>query len=322
MTHPDVPPHGRDDVDDRIGAWLDGDLTGADAQAFTAELDADPELAERVEAIRAVRERLIGADVAEAPSDFAARVSQAVAGEGGDAHPGSGPSEEPTSIEALRERRARRRRVTAAIGSVAALLVAVAVVTPLVTVQQDAADLDTADAPADDAAGSAEGDSGSVESESQHDEEAFDADDQDARGLEELRAGTSAGSVPLVVDEQTTFDSPSALLAHFDGRPEAVELLGAPPREAAALAEETAAELADADTFTDGTRPDACVDRLAADADGPVVFSRVERLILDGEPLTAHLVVTGPAGEPLERIVVAVLDPDMRCADRLTERLE
>lgn len=341
MTDPTSPqpPH----PDERIGAWLDGELTERQAEAFLAELEADPDLAARLEAIREVRERLAGSGASEVSDGFTAGVQQAVAAEAGASPPsgatggggpaGTGPEEavsaaETTSLDDARARRERRRRRLVAAGSVAAAVIALAVLTPLLGTltpqSEEAADLDVAeesfdsddDAPAPAAPEAPEALEGA--------DDAGDgvADEERAESGERRITATSVGEVPLVIDEQRVFNSPSTLLEHATDRPEAVELLGAPPGQAEELTERTADALRRAPTLDDGTRPGACAGHLLDAIDGPAVFARVERLVLDGEPFTAHLVVSGQPGGPLETITLHVLDPDASCASRLTERLE
>lgn len=334
MTEP-TPPGPRD-ADERIGAWLDGELGDAEAEAFEAELATDPELAARVEAVREVRERLAGADAAEAPDAFAERVGRAVAVEAAGrarradaaAHAGA----EATSLAEARARRERRRKRLMVLGSAAAALVVVAAAAPVVTQllpqPEDAGELAGTDEAAEEPRPEAADDAGDEEDAGDLDggasglraDDAGEADEEAHRDVAASRR-TSAGEVPLVVDDQEVFTSPSTLVAHFDDRPEAVELLHAPPEEADELAERTAAALERAEAFGDTTPPEACTAEVAGAVDGPAVFARVERVILDGEPLTAHLVVTGPPGRPLESVRLHVLDPEVGCASRLTERL-
>lgn len=356
MTDPTSPePHDRDE---RLDAWLDGDLTEHEAEAVAAEIEADPELAARLEALREVRERLAGSATTDVPGGFTARVQQAVAHEADDAsapggrgtggrepggrepggrEPGPTPGEPDVAAPraetvSIAEARERRRRRWVAVGSVAAAVVAVAVLAPLVgdlapTTEPEAADVDLAEEDAQlDGAGSAGSEDAApeaLESEAADDTAGGDeeAGTQSADSRDERLRATSAGPVPRVVDEQRVFHSSGALSNHAADRPEAVELLGTPPRQADELAARTADALRDAELFDDGTDPAACLSRVTGQSDGPAVIARVERLILDGEALTAHLVVSAAPNTALETITLQVRDPDADCAARLTRRL-
>lgn len=358
MTDPTSPePHDRDE---RLGAWLDGGLTEHEAEAVAADIDADPELAARLEALREVRERLAGSTTTDVPDGFTARVQQAVAHEADDAAAPAGreaggpaaggqeagptpaepdvaaPRAETVSLAAARQRRQRR---WVAVGSVAAAVVAVAVLAPLVgdlaPTTEDAAQTDLAgeteeDSQFDDAgsAGSDDAAPEALEQEAADDTAGGDtaggdeeAGTQSADSRDERLRATSAGPVPRVVDEQRVFHSSGALRDHAADRPEAVELLDTPPRRADELAERTVDALRDAEPFDDGTHPAACLARVSGQSDGPAVIARVERLILDGEALTAHLVVSAAPNTALDTVTLQVRDPDADCATRLTRRL-
>lgn len=327
---PPEPP----DPDERVGAWLDGELTEAQARAVAAEIEADPELAARVEAIREVRERLAGSETAEVPEGFAARVQQAVAAEAGAGQAGTGTSGsgEPASADATaavsldeaRARRERRRRRLVAAGSVAAALIALAVITPVVSdlvstpestfsddVAEEAGDTDDASEAVPEVAK----DSGGASEEADLEAQDAESDDDQARSL-------ASGGLPRVIDRQREFPDRAALLDHAADRPEAGRLLGTDPDRAAELADRTAAALRRAEPFDDGTHPAACLRPLIDAVDGPAVIARVERLAVDGRALTAHLVVSGRTGQPLETITLYGLDPRGDCAFRVTERLD
>lgn len=326
MSDPTPPdPH---DPDQRLGAWLDGDLSESRAQAVAAEIESDPELAARLEALREVRERLAGSGTAEVPEGFAARVRQAVAAEAGsppageEATHGDGPPA-AASLADARARRTRRRRLVAA-GSVAAALVAVAVIAPLAgdlpTASDDAGSFDLAQeaGEADDTAGAPS--EGARDHADTGEEAQLEA--QDAEPTDEDSAATSGGDLPVVVDQQREFAGRRALVAHASDRPEATRLLGTGPRRAAELADRSAATLRRAEPFADGTDPAACLRPLTDAVDGPAVIARVERLAVDGRTFTAHVVVSGQPGQPLETTTLHVVDPRADCAFHLTERLD
>lgn len=338
MTDP--TPSGRHEADERLGAWLDGELSDAQARAIATEIDADPELAARLEAIREVRERLAGSHATEVPDGFTARVQQAVADQSASAedtpHAPPAPAKpqqgDPGAETAsLADARQRRRRRWAAVGSAAAALIAVAVLTPLVgdLTSPGADDVflsgedaqsggmeDSAEAPEALEAEEAE-ESGEI---ADSDRESLDAADGDS-GDERVEA-SGAGSVPRVVDEQRAFDTPGALRDHAADQTEAIdELLGVPAHEADDLAERTSDALRRADPFDDGTDPAACLSRVTRQVEGPAVVARVERLTLDGQAVTAHWVVSGSPDGRLDTITFQVRDPDAGCASRLMRRL-
>lgn len=322
----DPTPPAPDDPDERLGAWLDGDLTESRARAVAAEIETDPELAARLEALRDVRERLAGSRTAEVPEGFTARVQQAVAAEtgsapsAGDEPPHGGDPPATVSLAEARARRTRRRRLVAA-GSVAAALVAVAVIAPL------AGDLPTTSDGADSSdlaeeTGDVDDDRPETAQDSAETGEEADLEAQGAEPADEESDDTSSAALPLVIDQQREFAGRGALLAHVSDRPEAARLLGTAPDRAAELADRTAATLQRAEPFADGTDPAACLHALTDAVDGPAVIARVERLAMDGRAFTAHLVVSGRPGQPLETITLYVVDPRAECAFHLTERLD
>jgi anti-sigma factor RsiW len=107
MTEPPTPSD-RDDVDARIGAWLSGELADDEAEAFAVQLAEDAELAARVEAVRATRERLAGAASEAPPQGFTQRVAAAVAAEADRPPRPARPARPPRPARPARPRRPAR----------------------------------------------------------------------------------------------------------------------------------------------------------------------------------------------------------------------
>lgn len=329
MTDP-TSPGDRDDLDDRIGAWLDGELPGDEAEAFTARLADDVDLARRVEAVRAVRERLAGAAQAGVPAGFAQRVGAAVAAE---AVPADDGADGAASLDAARRRRQQRRR-RVAVGSVAAALVAMAVIVPTLEERLvPSGSSDHAEVAGDQAAsGGADpgsGDAAETDEDSQPSRlegagqpEAGPGSPAGDTGAElSQQARSSASDAPVIVRRRRAASRPAALVAHFSDVPPAQGLLGTSSAGATRLARRSAARLREAEPLDEATPAAACAAEVAADVPGPAVFARVQPVRLDGAPLLAHVVVTGPPGRALSRVVLHVRDPAAGCGAVLVERL-
>lgn len=65
-------------TDDRIVAWLEGDLSGEEATTVAAAVLGDPSMAARHERLKAARDLLLDAGTVPAPPGFAARVQAAI----------------------------------------------------------------------------------------------------------------------------------------------------------------------------------------------------------------------------------------------------
>jgi negative regulator of sigma E activity len=357
MTEPPTPSD-RDDVDARIGAWLSGELADDEAEAFTAQLAADAELAARVEAVRATRERLAGAASEAPPQGFTQRVAAAVAAEADQAaeageadqaaeageadqmaeageasEAAAAPGETtPVSLEAARARRERRRRRVVAVGSVAAALIAVAVIVPTVSwwgqqadqgaetagVAQDGGDAGNAGNDRDAADTAA---SEPQDNDALEDEAATTGQEDTAADAPEARTPQPTDAAPVLVQRRAAFAETDRLIAHFRDREEATGLLGLPADDAASLAEHTASVLRRTETPLGGAPADACVAEITNAFQGPVVFARLQPVRLDDSSALAHLLVTAAADQPLTRVTLQVRRPSAGCAVVLSQRL-
>jgi hypothetical protein len=216
-----------------------------------------------------------------------------------------------------------------AVGSVAAALIAVAVIVPTVSWwgQQTDQGAETAGVAQD--AGDAGNDRGAADtaaSEPQYndaleDEAATTGQEDTAADAPEAPTPQPTDAAPVLVQRRAAFAESDRLIAHFRGREEATGLLGLPADDAASLAEHTASVLRRTETPLGGAPADACVAEITNAFQGPVVFARLQPVRLDDSSALAHLLVTAAADQPLTRITLQVRRPSAGCAVVLSQRL-
>ena len=120
-------------------------------------------------------------------------------------------------------------------------------------------------------------------------------------------------SSPTIADTQVALPDDDAVRAHFGGREETRQLLGLPEDEAAEREVTHAEQVEAAGPFADGSSPGQCLAGTDLGA-GPDVVAAVESAVdADGNPLLAHLVVSGTP--ELSRATVVLATPD-GCATR------
>jgi hypothetical protein len=219
-----------------------------------------------------------------------------------------------------------------AVGSVAAALIAVAVIVPTVSwwgqqadqgaetagVAQDGGDAGNAgnDRDAADTAASEFQDNDALE-----DEAATTGQEDTAADAPEAPTPQPTDAAPVLVQRRAAFAETDRLIAHFRDREEATGLLGLPADEAASLAEHTASVLRRTETPLGGAPADACVAEITNAFQGPVVFARLQPVRLDDSSALAHLLVTAAADQPLTRVTLQVRRPSAGCAVVLSQRL-
>lgn len=113
------------DADDRISAWLDGELHPVDRDAVDALRRERTEWAAAIDAVGAVRAQLRGLAMVEPPSGF---LDSLLAG-GGDEAEGTERTAAIGDLGAVRARR-NRRATSIFVGAAAAAAILVAVVVP------------------------------------------------------------------------------------------------------------------------------------------------------------------------------------------------
>jgi hypothetical protein len=216
-----------------------------------------------------------------------------------------------------------------AVGSVAAALIAVAVIVPTVSWWGQQADQGAETAGVAQDGGDAGNDRGAADtaaSEPQdndalEDEAATTGQEDTAANAPEARTPQPTDAAPVLVQRRAAFAETDRLIAHFRDREEATGLLGLPADEAASLAEHTASVLRRTETPLGGAPADACVAEITNAFQGPVVFARLQPVRLDDSSALAHLLVTAAADQPLTRVTLQVRRPSAGCAVVLSQRL-
>jgi hypothetical protein len=335
-------------------AYLAGELDEAAATRLESRLVAEPGLRGALERERALGELFAAASPPPPPgagdrlrARLAAERETMAAAAAPSAMPSTDAASAPASLDAARARRRPGRVRWSVIGSVAAVLVALAVVGANVLAggfTGGAADLALEDD--DDAAGArdlADAATGG-EGEAGEDGEAGtmaapdaaaesgpmleDADDtatdmDTAEGAADGAAADAEETLegddelpptfrivgPEIVDERVRLADEDSLALHLTDRPGVAGLLGTMPPEAAELADAFATAVRDADVFGDGRRPDACLDAVTRHAVGMPVPARVERLVFQGIPVTAYVLATSSGVEgTLDQLEAWVVD--------------
>ncbi|HUH07256.1 MAG TPA: hypothetical protein VML96_05540 [Egibacteraceae bacterium] len=308
-----------------LSAYLSGDLDPGATESLEARLREDPELSARLERMRQMLESLRRVEDVSPPHGYAGRLRDALeaarahgatTAAGAPAEAGGGEQE----VRSIASAPSRRRAAWAALGTVAAGLIALAVVGPNVlrfagSASEDAAEggaapieaaQDTMDFAGEATEESAPADDGAMA------EDLGDAGETEAQAAPAEEAEVSrASQPPVIVDEGAALADEAALTEHFSGLPEALELLGTDLAAAEDLAAAYRVALQREHTFASGAQPADCVEPLTADAGAPLVLARAESLTYDGAPALAYLLV-GAASESqsLDRVELWVVDPD------------
>lgn len=108
---------------DRLAAYLDGDVEGAERERIEAALVRDPDVRDRLERIRAADRALAGLERPEPSAALSARLRDDVVAEAGRER-----RDAPASLDGFRSRKDRRRRTLAPVLGAAAAAAAIAVI--------------------------------------------------------------------------------------------------------------------------------------------------------------------------------------------------
>lgn len=327
MSDPRAPlPPGSPD-DELLSAYLADDLDAATAAALEDRLASEPALAQRLDHTAQVMSALRGIDEVDLPLGAGERVRARLATQR------SQPTEPAPPRSATPRKAHRRRRQWTTVGSVAAGVVAFALLAGGVLTGGDVltggADNATREAPAD---GGAE-EAGRLDSaepapepapesleqsrRDMADEDTPQAADGGADGRSEQREAPANG--PVILDTAVRLDDERSVRQRFRELPEAVRLLGEPRAAATDRATAYRAEVADAPAFRSGASPDECLEEAgSAEAGVPLVPARVESVVYDGRAAVAYVLVTADEGSPTLNRVQAWLMAPADCATRLT----
>lgn len=306
-------------------AWLDGDLDEVAAAAFARRLRDEPELRAVADGLEQAKARLRRYDAVALPDGLAARMAAAIDTERAAPDPTSAPQPERDELAAARARRGRR--MTTALGSVAAVVLLAAVVATGAVLGPLAGGDDTAEVADDPDVATMQADpdaapqrSGGVQSLDGDETEAGDATGQPFRSPTPEADGDALTDVPAddgeMDDDATasvsasgaTTDDPDAVRDLYgDGGPAAIGLLGVEVSVAADVEAGFDAQLADLDAG--GTPADACVDEVRNTFAGPAVVVGVDAATTDGVAVLNHTVVTAGDESPVfDRISVVGTD--------------
>lgn len=268
-----------------LSAYLTGELDDVTARQLQRRLADEPELVRQLDALAGALVTMGGVDTVAEPDGFADRLAQ--------------------RLDEERRRQAPARRTglpgwLAGGGAVAAVLVAVAVVSSTML----GGGGDSADVATDDSAGRAATEFADLGVAESADESA------PAQDSVEAGAGSARPPGPIIVDsEPVEVASQGALRRRYRNLPEVEALLGVSVDEAAELADEHTQRLQEYDADGD-LSPQACLDVVSTEASAPIVVVRVERVIYDGQPAVAYVVVTAsPDATVLDRVEVWVVAP-------------
>lgn len=304
---PPDPPHG-----EVLSAYLSGELDARATAELEKRLDADPDLARRLDDTARVLVSLLGVDEVEPPPGAGGRLRERLATARADA-----PAGQPATVTPLSP---RRRVPWPALTGVAAGLVALALVGGSILQGFGAGDMAaedsaTGDAPADEELRALE----AAPEQRQSGEDGVNSLGEDA-GTPPAPAGAPehpvpepqaprAGS-PVIIDEDLPLAGEGDVAARYSGLPEATALLTEPLEEASGRAASYRAELAAARPFSSGARPDDCLDGLLAAAGTSAVPVRVESALFAGEAAVVHVLVVASEGSSvLDRVEVWVMEP-------------
>lgn len=311
--------------DPLLSAWLADDLDDDEVAALEARLAADPVLARRLDQVAGTVAGLRRLDEVEPPSGLQDRVRTRITRE-------RAAGDEVASLDAARQRRrgwaGRMSKPLSAVAAVALLAVvgtsAVAVLGgggDSATSQDSSAELAEEAAGDREVSGLASRAAGPVVLEGPLPDgpaaTASGGADDAAQEQEQAASEEEGGGGSEVVPEAG--GAPAAAPPEGQGLltvPEITDVRGLDLQAAAARADEYRAAITAAPPFSTGTRPDACLDVVTADATGPLVPVRVQATTAGGAPALAHVLVGASAGSPvLDRVEVWITDP-ATCATR------
>jgi hypothetical protein len=274
-----------------LSSWLAGELDDASSEDLERRLAREPALSERLDRVHDTLVALRGLDEVEPPAGMAERLNIRLRQERA---PGV------ASLDAARERRARRTNWTPVVAAAAAVVALIAVVPVF---------LNRPIQTAGDAEVSAAAPEAAIEAES---ELLFDSEESGGAGsgVQEDAAG-AAVDAPVIVESSSlaAAGGEAAQDLRAAPAPEAGALLGLPVAEARELARAYEETIRSAPPFpTLDVAPGACLDAVTAEI-AVAVPVRVEGFVQDGSPTLAYmLVVASPASPTLDAVEVRVVD--------------
>lgn len=281
--------------DDRLSAYLDGELDPTETAELEARLAADPALAAELDAIGDVVVELRGLDEVDPPEGYLERLRARLAQE-----------RAPTAERSA----SARHRVWLAAAAVA--LVGLLGGGVLVS-ERSGERVGFSQAARLPAAPGVRGSGGTPPKTMGGPGGTPPVADAEPEKLE--RSEATAG--PVLVDAGIVLPDEAAAYRSLSGLPEAARLLDMPLDQAANLAAAHRLAVSAAPPFRSGVAPGACLDRLAAAGDPPLVVARVESLLYDRRPALAYVLVGASDGAvALDHIQVQLVEPNA-CTPRL-----
>lgn len=273
--------------DDRLSAYLDGELDPAQAAELESRLAQDPALAAALDAVSDLLVALRGLDEVDPPSGYAERLRARLAE----------TRAAPANVIDLAGRPPRRtpwRQRWLAVSSAAAVAVLLGLLGGIVMRGGQVPVPETAQAPAP-----------GVDLQRQ-------AAEGDASG-QATRLPTLSVARPAIVDAETPLADEGAVRAHLAGLPAAKGLLGTPVDQVPTLADGVRQAIMAAPPFRSGVAPGACLD--AVEEAGLV--AHVESVTYQQQPALAYVVASASGGaSTLDQVHVILVNP-RTCVERL-----
>lgn len=272
--------------DDRLSAYLEGELDAAQAAELEARLEKDPALAAALDAVSEVLVALRGFDEVDPPQGYTERLRTRLA----EARPA--PADVVVHLADHPPLHPPRRRRWLTVGSAAAVATLLGLVGGVLMRGGTPGPMpQAADAPVD------------LQQEAGGEDE-----DSSVLRLPSL-------SVPrlAIVDAETPLADEAAVRAHLAGLGEAKALLGTPIDRVPELADAARQTISAAPLLGSGAAPGACLD--AVEQAGLV--AHVESVTYQGQPALAYVVASASDGASrLDQVHVILVDP-RTCAERL-----
>jgi anti-sigma factor RsiW len=272
----------QDPQEDRLSAYLDGELDPALAAELEARLAQDPDLAGALDAVSDVLVTLRGLDEVDPPAGYTERLRARLAE----------ARQVPTEVAALADRSPRRRTWRGlGVAAAAALLglVGGAVIRGGI-LRGPAPELSQAP----------------FEAEIKR-ELAEDA------GGPTVRLPALSTAPTSIVDAETPLANEAAVRAHLAELPEAKALLGTSVDQVPELADATRRAITAAPLFRSGAAPAACLDTIEQVG----LVAHVESVLYQQKPALAYVVASASDGaRTLDQVQVILVDPGT-CTERL-----
>ncbi|MGH8901788.1 MAG: anti-sigma factor family protein [Egibacteraceae bacterium] len=280
MSTPD--PH----EDDRLSAYLDGELDPSQAADLEARLEKDPARAAALDAVSEVLVALRGLDEVEPPQGYTERLRARLA----EARPA--PADDVVHLADHPPLRSALRRRWLTVGGAAAAATLLGLVGGVLVRGGIRGPIpEAANAPVE------------LRQEATGEDE----------GAPTLRLPSLSVPRLAIVDAETPLADEAAVRAHLAGRDEAKALLGTPVDQVPELADAARKTIAAAPLLRSGVAPDACLDAIEQAG----LVAHVESVTYQGQPALAYVVASASDGSSkLDQVHVILVDP-RTCAERL-----